>query len=90
MLKQHILYNALSTMAQMAHFSYSKYFTILNSEICTTNFGIRNCEVYVMLASANRKSTLEGILNLQIKTKGSMTLIDRLVNGLIYSSSELI
>ena len=31
----------LCTMAQMAHY----YFTIPNSEICTTNFGIRNSEL---------------------------------------------
>ena len=53
-----------------ANFSFSCYFTIpnpefriLNSEICTTTFGIRNCEVYVMLASGNRLYTLEGISN---------------------------
>ena len=69
----------ITTMAQMAHFSFIYYFTILNSEfripnfeICTTNFGIRNCEVYVMWASGNRLSTLEGILNLQTQIKGSM------------------
>ena len=28
-------------------------FRILNSEICTTNFGIRNCEVYIIWASGN-------------------------------------
>ena len=28
-------------------------FRILNSEICTMNFGIRDCEVYVMWASGN-------------------------------------
>ena len=27
---------------------------IMNSEICTTNFGIRNCEVHVMWASGIR------------------------------------
>ena len=69
-------------MAQMAHFSFPYYFTIPNSEfrilnpnseICTTNFGIRNCEVYVMWTSGNRYSTLEGILNLHTKTKDSTT-----------------
>ena len=44
-----------------------------NSEICTTNFGIRNCEVYIIWASGNSQSTLEGILNSQTKTKGSTT-----------------
>ena len=46
---------------RMAHFSFPYYFTIPNSEfripnseICTTNFGIRNCEVYVICASGNR------------------------------------
>ena len=29
-------------------------FRIPNSEICTTNFGIRNCEVYIIWASGNR------------------------------------
>ena len=59
-----------SAMTQMAHFSSPYYFTIpnsefriQNSEICTTNFGIRNCEVYVVWASGNSLSTLEGILN---------------------------
>ena len=54
-------FRSISTMAQMAHFSSPYYFTIpnsefriLNSEICTMNFGIRNCEVYVMCASGNR------------------------------------
>ena len=42
-----------STMAQMAHFSFPYYFTIPNSEICTTNLGIRNCEVYIIWASGN-------------------------------------
>ena len=42
-----------STMAQMAHFSFPYYFTIPNSEICAANFGIRNCEVYVVWASGN-------------------------------------
>ena len=62
-------------MAQMAHshFHTTSHFRILNSEICTTNFGIRFCEVYVMWASSNRLSTLEGILNLQSKTKGNTT-----------------
>ena len=42
---------------------HNSEFRILNSEICTTNFGIRNCEVYVMWASGNRLSSLEGISN---------------------------
>ena len=42
-----------TTMAQMAHFSFPYYFTIPNSEICTANFGIRNCEVCVVWASGN-------------------------------------
>ena len=57
-------------MAQMAHFSFPYYFPIpnsefriLKSEFGTTNFGIRNCDVYVMRASGNSLSTLEGILN---------------------------
>ena len=41
------------TMAQMAHFSFPYYFTIPNSEICTANFGIWNCEVHVVWASGN-------------------------------------
>ena len=41
----------LCMMAQMAHFSFPYYFTIPNSEICTTNFGIQNCEVYIIWAS---------------------------------------
>ena len=60
----------------MAHFSFPYYFTIPNfefwfpnSEICTTNSGIRNCEVYVMWTNGHRLSTLEGILNLQTKNK---------------------
>ena len=40
-------------------FHTTSQFRILNSEICTTNFGIRNCEVCVMGASGNRLSTLE-------------------------------
>ena len=36
--------NNVSTMAQMAHFSFTYYFTIPNSEICTANFGIRNSD----------------------------------------------
>ena len=45
------------------NFEFCSEFRILipNSDICTTNFGIRNCEVYMMWASSNRKSTLEGI-----------------------------
>ena len=43
----------IATMAQMAHFSFPYYFTIPNSEICSTNFGIRNCEVYIIWASDN-------------------------------------
>ena len=50
-----------TTMAQMANFSFPYYFNIPNSEfripnseICTTNFGIRNCEVYVMWANGTR------------------------------------
>ena len=46
---------------------------ILSSEICTANFGIRNCEIYVVWSSGNSESTLEGILNLQTKTRGSTT-----------------
>ena len=34
---------------------------------------IWNCEVYVVWASGNSSSTLEGILNSQTKTRGSMT-----------------
>ena len=53
------------TMAQMAHFSYPYYYIIPNSEfripksefrifeIRTTNFGIRNCAVYVMWENGN-------------------------------------
>ena len=67
------LVSLFSTMAQMAHFSFPYYFTIPNSEICTTNFGIRNYEVYIIWASDNSQSTLEGILNSQAKTKGSTT-----------------
>ena len=48
-------------------------FQITNSEICTANFGIRNCEVYVVWANGNRLSTLAGILNSQTKTRGSTT-----------------
>ena len=42
-----------TSMAQMALSSFPYYFTIPNSEICTANFGIRNCEVYVVWASGN-------------------------------------
>ena len=35
------------------HFYTTSQFRILNSEICTANFGIRNCEVYVVWASGN-------------------------------------
>ena len=49
-----------STMAQMAHFSFPYYFTIPNSEfripkfaLRISEFGIRNCEVYVVWASGN-------------------------------------
>ena len=64
-----------STMAQMTHFSFPYYFTIPNSEFRNLhyNFGIRNCEVYIIWASGNSQSTLEGILNSQAKTKGSTT-----------------
>ena len=45
------------TMAQMAHFSFhfhtTSQFRIPNSEICIANFGIRNCEVYVVWANGN-------------------------------------
>ena len=57
----------LSTLLHNAEFQ------IMNSEICTANFGIRNCEVYVVWASGNSLSTLESILNSQTKTKGSTT-----------------
>ena len=39
-LRQVLTENDNCTMAQMAHFSFPYYFTIPNSEICTTNFGI--------------------------------------------------
>ena len=64
------------TMAQMAHFSFPYYFTIPNSEFrnfCSTNFGIRNCEVYIIWASCDSQSTLEGISNSKAKTKGCTT-----------------
>ena len=32
---------------------HNSEFQILNSEICTTNFGIRNCEVYIIWTSGN-------------------------------------
>ena len=55
------LCDTMSTMAQMAHFSFPYYFTIpnsefriLNSEICTANFGIRNFEVLVIWAGGQR------------------------------------
>ena len=32
---------------------HNSEFCIPNSEICTANFGIRNCEVYVVWASGN-------------------------------------
>ena len=70
--------------------SLTSHVRIPNSGICTTNFGIRNHEVYVMWASGNSLSTLEGILNLQTRTKGSTTLIDILINVFIYPSSVLI
>ena len=75
----------------MAHFSFPYYFTIPNSEfrivhsefripkfaLRISEFGIRNCEVFVIWASGDRLSTLEGILNLQTKTKGNtIKLID--------------
>ena len=70
----------VTTMAQMAHFSFPYYFTIPNSEfripkfaLRISEFGIRNCEVYIIWASGNSQSTLEGILNSQAKTKGSTT-----------------
>ena len=45
----------ITTMAQMVtfHFHTTSQFRIPNSEICTANFGIRNCEVYVVWASGN-------------------------------------
>ena len=51
------------------HFHSTSQFQIPNSEICTTNFGIQNCEVYILWASGNSQSTLEGILNSQAKKK---------------------
>ena len=51
--RQVLTENDKCTMAQMAHFSFPYYFTIPNPEICTTNFGIRNCEVYIIWASGN-------------------------------------
>ena len=67
-------------MAEMAHFSFPYYFTIPNSELRIpkfalriSEFGIQNCEVYIILGSGNSISTLEGILNSQAKTKGSTT-----------------
>ena len=70
--------SVVCTITQMAHFSFSYYFTIPNSEFRNLHyefreFGIRNCEVYVIWTSGTRVSTLEGILNLQTKTKGSTT-----------------
>ena len=35
------------------HFHTTSQFRILNSEICTANFGIRNCEVYIIWANGN-------------------------------------
>ena len=50
----------ISTMAQMAHFSFAYHFTIPNSEfripkfaLRISEFGIRNCEVYIIWASGN-------------------------------------
>ena len=54
-------------------FHTTSQFRILNSEICTANFGIRNCEVYVVWANGSGQSTLESILNSETKTKGSTT-----------------
>ena len=60
-------------MAQMAHFSFPYYFTIPNSEfripkfaLRISEFGIQNSElwsIYIIWASGNSQSTLEGILN---------------------------
>ena len=72
--------NDFPTMAQIAHFSFPYYFTIPNSEFRIPEFalriselGIRNCEVYMIWASGNSQSTLEGILSSQAKTKGATT-----------------
>ena len=35
-------------------FLFHLFYYFENSEICTTNFGIRNCEVNVMWTSGNR------------------------------------
>ena len=49
---------------------HNSEFRIPKFALRISEFGIRNCEVYVMWASGNRFSTLEAILNLQTKTKG--------------------
>ena len=68
----------------MAHFSFPYYFTIPNNSefripkfaLRISEFGFRNCEVYVMWASGNRLSTLDGIfLTYKQKIKGSTTYV---------------
>ena len=58
------------------HFHIISQLRTLNSELRiprNSYYEFRNSEVYVMWASGNSYSTLEGILNLQTKPKGSMT-----------------
>ena len=49
----HILKCLLYDSPNGSLFAFPYYFTIPNSEICTANFGIRTCEVYVAWASGN-------------------------------------
>ena len=55
------------------HFHTTSQFRIPKFALRISEFGIRNCEVYIIWASGNSQSTLEGVLNSQAKTKGSTT-----------------
>ena len=52
---------------------HNSEFRIPKFALRISEFEIPNCEVYIIWASGNSQSTLEGILNSQANTKGSTT-----------------
>ena len=51
--RRNVIYDGPNGSLFISMLLHNFKFRILNSEICTANFGIRNCEVYVVWASGN-------------------------------------
>ena len=75
------LYDAPNDSLFISIVVHNSEIRILNSEICTSNFGIRNCEVYIVTAH------VEDILNLLKQKAARLKLIDLCF---IFPSSVLI